>query len=68
MKIRFRFLSLWVSEELVKIEIISTSDQNLNMAFLRNEFSKTFKDIFHDDVTYRINSYHMSLIYDLTEK
>ena len=38
------------------------------MAFLRNEFSKTLKDIFYDDVTYKNNSYHMSHIYDQTEK
>ena len=60
----------------VKIKIINSSDQDLNMAFLRNEFSKTFKEIFYDDVTYNnyiyiqyiiYNSYHMRHIYDQTE-
>ena len=33
-------------EELVKLETISASDQNFDMSFLRNEFSKIFEDLF----------------------
>ena len=33
------------------------SYQNFNMPFLRNEFSKIFKDLSYDDIIYRHNPY-----------
>ena len=35
---------------------MSATDYNSNMAFLRNEFSKIFEDLFYADLIYRNDS------------
>ena len=45
LKIIFRLWTEFSFKE-VKIKTISASDQNFDIAFLRNEFSKIFEDFF----------------------